>query len=1326
MPPTSKPAKRSAGQQEDTLADDERQYKRLRLNHCSPIDTQAPQKQTDSNTMTDADASTTAPAATGNPASNVSWGDWMGSWKVNADDLDHEAERIDRQKAAFGGETISRLKDLNVLIVGCAGVGVETAKNLILSNVGGVLVYDPKPCQAAHRGTNFFVTDAHVTAASSSSPPPSLAQASLDELRTLNPFCRVDILQQDGHRQLPDEFLTSNNILNTHRPLAAVVVTKLHLLSPPDLFRVNETCRTKNIAFVLACNHGVTCSLFSDFGPAHEIMDATGEPTQTLAVSNMEVLPTKPKLLEISGVQDDGEDAPSSRVVIVTVAQADHGLDDGDKVVLDDMRGDLEAWNGKQLEVKRVAIASPTAAKLDTSGVAFKEALKLPTSSVVVNFERQYDFYKQAHEADAETEDKNFPVRSITMFNRLALVLPAESSSDTTAFESYQAGGLLNQVRAPVSKSYKSLQETLESTAVPQMLRGEEWEAGKGIEIHLSLSAVLEFYNQEGRWPGVHDKQDAKRMVDLTKKLSEERQKKAQDESDGGAYCYAQKINWGFPSGEPRELDEDRIARFARLFQTELTGFCAFLGGAAAQEVLKKAGKFTPIEQWVHHDESCLVVDECPSNFAPSFGSRYDYQIAIMGKDFQARAANQRVFLVGCGALGCEYLKGLALMGVGTGQDGKVIVTDMDRIEVSNLSRQFLFRQPDVGHPKSVRGALAVKKWNPSLNIEALEKRVGDDSEDYFDDNFWESLHLCWNALDNVIARRYTDKRCLFYSKPLLESGTLGTKSNHEVILPFRTSTYNDAKEDDSNENQIAMCTLRSFPYLPIHAIEFAKQAYFSEYFEFGPEQYETFRKDKGAFFEQLESMDAGEQVRSLSMIKSFLEMQKEAGGKIDYAMCIRIAFARMMEDFRTSVLNLCHSADAIESSSGKKFWTGTKRRPRPVDWDHPTPELMEYLFSTAGLYASVWKVECVRDRAEFEKLVESLNLQQPDWLPPSKNVSLSEGDDDEAESGDSGERTDKLKKELCKLETSGLQEANPQDFEKDDDLNFHIDFLTVATNLRSWNYDIKSSPRHKVKVTAGRIIPALATTTAMVCGLVDIEFCKLVLGLQSQGRDKFLNSNINLAAGSGNFTTFCPDPPVPIATGLKAPRPERFTSWDMCEVTCGLEGELTVQQLVQHIEQTFGVRVHRLFQAGNTADKAVYNERDKEKLDWSITVDESGKATVSDGVYKQWPQLRMAVQMLGRLPPTSGQRKVFATQVDNVKKSLDQTKASFERSFLGPVSEAFRSTYRPGNDEEEKQQYFDTIFCARNYIVLGVDCHADEGGDIHLPPVKYIFPSKS
>lgn len=49
------------------------------------------------------------------------------------------------------------------------------------------------------------------------------------------------------------------------------------------------------------------------------------------------------------------------------------------------------------------------------------------------------------------------------------------------------------------------------------------------------------------------------------------------------------------------------------------------------------------------------------------------------------------------GAIGCELLKNLAMMGVACGSDGKLKITDMDQIEISNLNRQFLFRRSDVG-----------------------------------------------------------------------------------------------------------------------------------------------------------------------------------------------------------------------------------------------------------------------------------------------------------------------------------------------------------------------------------------------------------------------------------------------------------------------------------------------------------------------------------------------------------------------------------------------------------------------------------------------------
>jgi ubiquitin-activating enzyme E1 len=69
------------------------------------------------------------------------------------------------------------------------------------------------------------------------------------------------------------------------------------------------------------------------------------------------------------------------------------------------------------------------------------------------------------------------------------------------------------------------------------------------------------------------------------------------------------------------------------------------------------------------------------------------------------------------------------MMGGGVGSRGKITVTDMDTIEVSNLSRQFLFRSTDVGNSKSTSGARVVKGWNKAMRVDGLEKFVGPSTE---------------------------------------------------------------------------------------------------------------------------------------------------------------------------------------------------------------------------------------------------------------------------------------------------------------------------------------------------------------------------------------------------------------------------------------------------------------------------------------------------------------------------------------------------------------------------------------------------------------------
>lgn len=93
-----------------------------------------------------------------------------------------------------------------------------------------------------------------------------------------------------------------------------------------------------------------------------------------------------------------------------------------------------------------------------------------------------------------------------------------------------------------------------------------------------------------------------------------------------------------------------------------------------------------------------------------------------------------------------------------------------------------------------------------------------DDPLDVYNDEFFASIDGITNALDNVKARQYMDQRCVFYEKPLLESGTLGTKGNTQVIIPHLTESY--ASSQDPPEKETPSCTVKNFPNAIQHTIE--------------------------------------------------------------------------------------------------------------------------------------------------------------------------------------------------------------------------------------------------------------------------------------------------------------------------------------------------------------------------------------------------------------------------------------------------------------------------------------------------------------------------
>ena len=181
------------------------------------------------------------------------------------------------------------------------------------------------------------------------------------------------------------------------------------------------------------------------------------------------------------------------------------------------------------------------------------------------------------------------------------------------------------------------------------------------------------------------------------------------------------------------DVDEKIIKELAYQASGDLSPINAVLGGFVAQEVLKAcSAKFHPTYQYTYFDslESLPSILPSEAECQPT-GSRYDAQVAVFGRAFQDKIRNHRQFLVGAGAIGCEMLKNWSMMGVGSGPNGIVHVTDLDTIEKSNLNRQFLFRPKDLGRFKAEVAGVAVTNMNPDLTGKILAKQepVGPDTE---------------------------------------------------------------------------------------------------------------------------------------------------------------------------------------------------------------------------------------------------------------------------------------------------------------------------------------------------------------------------------------------------------------------------------------------------------------------------------------------------------------------------------------------------------------------------------------------------------------------
>ncbi|THH10786.1 hypothetical protein EW145_g1079 [Phellinidium pouzarii] len=179
-----------------------------------------------------------------------------------------------------------------------------------------------------------------------------------------------------------------------------------------------------------------------------------------------------------------------------------------------------------------------------------------------------------------------------------------------------------------------------------------------------------------------------------------------------------------------------------------------------------------------------------------------------------------KILVIGAGGLGCEILADLALTGF-----KDIHVIDMDTIDISNLNRQFLFRQKDVGKSKAIVAAEFVMKRVPGVKVTPYFGKIQDKDESYY-----MQFHIIICGLDSVEARRWinatlvnmVDEENPESLKPLIDGGTEGFRGQARVILPTVTSCYECSLDLLSKPTAFPICTIANTPRLPEHCIEWA------------------------------------------------------------------------------------------------------------------------------------------------------------------------------------------------------------------------------------------------------------------------------------------------------------------------------------------------------------------------------------------------------------------------------------------------------------------------------------------------------------------------
>ena len=1043
-----------------------------------------------------------------------------------------------RQIGTYGKETMNNLMNLKVLILGMRGNGLEIAKNMVLTGVNLVTIYDPTPVSICDLCSNYYLEEKDINQRRDESV--------LKKLKELNPFTHVDILQYQEKKEEEESFEDFLSKLNYN------VVVQTEIISEEKVIKLSDYCHKNKIHFIYGVTFGLNGSIFNDFGEKFTIYDSDGR---------------EPKKYHIKEITNEEK--------AIMVIEEKVSFKENDCIILKTIEGMTEINKLKEpikiLEVKKdekdnkkfvLDINTTNFSKYIAGGLAYK-----PKDPIEKNFksykecysipfnrkekEEYFSIYEESEEflytekyylciflaiGKYLNQNENLPeLNDLEKAKEIAKIAKdlfeqilnhdkemnmeydEYSEEEIRKFDEKEVINIIKVCKAEIAPMCSIIggltsQEIIKTTGKYEPIEQWKFYDFSFIKSNEKKEKIKEELKEEEKHEIKEEVKEEKVQIkeevkeDIKEEVKEEKVQIKEEEKQEIKEEVKEEIDQ-IKEEVKEEIKEEEKQEIKEEAKEEIK-----------EEAKEEKGQIKEEVKEEKEEEICKT----------NLDSRYAEQIAIFGNNFQNKIENLELFIIGSGAIGCEVLKNFAMMGVSSKKEKQSLITDCDNIEMSNLNRQFLFRKEDIGKSKSLTACNAIKKMNPDFNCISSEERVEPKTENIFNEKFWKSKDFVICGLDNVKARNYVNKTCHKYNKTFLDAGTNGTKGRNTVVIPFVTAPMEFSQTN--NKPSIPMCTLKFFPTRIEDCIEWSNYN-FNSLFKMNILQFKNFIFDSNEeIFKKLNEKAPADFVDIYKNIESFMKLMNQENEEklIEKIIYKALEYFNEFYNIRIKELLKLNPPDK-KMEDGKPFWNAIKKAPKIIEEIDIKNKLTKlFIISFTHIFANCLlgkrNIDITDDK--ITKVLSEFNNNKNNGEKEEEKLDFDLEKDGEKFNTYKKEKFEEIKKfkDIINNNFNVYGKVKEEEFEKDGLDNYHMEFIQSSSNLRAQNYSIEPADYNKTLMVAGSIIQALPTTTTIVSGYLSLQLLALI---NSKNIEKEVQ-NANLDLSCNMFFNFSPSNYVP------------------------------------------------------------------------------------------------------------------------------------------------------------------------------------------------------